>query len=95
MVMLFLDGPPSKALIKQQTISGSGDHTAFPEVRNRPLSPRFFSAIQPTEIPPEIPLELSPEMHPGIAFKFPSEVHLEINFEIYSNELDSPGIRGL
>ena len=29
----------------------------------------FFSAIQPTEIPPEIPFELSPEIHPGIPFE--------------------------
>ena len=65
----------------------------LPEVPNRLLLPRIFSCIQPTEIPPEIPVELSPEMHPGIPFEISPELHLEIHFEIYSNyEICGPGI---
>ena len=63
------------------------------EARLRHTGFVFFSAIQPTEIPPEIPLELSPEIHPGIPFEICPELHLEIHFESYPNcEIYSPGI---
>ena len=64
----------------------------------------FCSAIQSSEMPPEIPSELhleipfeiSPEMHLEMHFEIPPELHLEMHFEISTNnEIYGRSIRGM
>ena len=53
----------------------------------------FLSAIQPSEITPEVPLEISFEIHLEILHKTFPELPLEIQFAIYYDyEIYSPGI---
>ena len=56
------------------------DQKVPPEVRNRPLLVRVFSAIQPFEIPLEIP----PETPSGILFELSLEIHLEIPLDMHA-----------
>ena len=69
------------------------DQKVLPEIPNRPLLPRVFSAIQSSEMPPEIPpelhleipFEISPEMHLEMHFELPSEIHTEMHIDIPTN----------
>ena len=54
------------------------DQKVFPDVPNRLLSQRFFSCIQPSEIPIETPHEFPAE----ILIKPPAEIPFEIAPEI-------------
>ena len=60
-----------------------------------------FSAIQSSEMPPEIPseshlerpFEIYPEIHLEILVEISPELHIDMHFEIYpNNEIYGPGI---
>ena len=59
------------------------DQKVVLEVQNRLLLPEVFSAIQSSERLPEIPSEL----HLEIPFEMSSEMNLELNFEVSLEQL--------